>query len=263
MKRLTRKERNRVHLVKNVDFVECPYCNKKMQFLHWGHLKKLHSKTIKDVRRDFPNLPTMTQKECDKRSKSRKLCEDRIIRTCEKRYGGIGYSSVELYKRSKNTTKEKFGRSNIMKTNHGKKYFKGDLNPLKDPEIAKKVSETKKGQPSPLKGKTYEEILGLDKTKKRKDELKKSGAYGQSMTPRISAPQLELFKMVKEKYPTAVLEYPVLDYCLDIAVPELKLCFEYDGSYWHDSEKDKKRDEVLENMGWKVIRHVDNLPTSI
>lgn len=262
MKRITRNERNRIHLVKDVEFVICPYCGKQMQFLHWQHLKT-HNKTIKDVRREFPNIPTMTKKDIKKRSNRRVECEEQIINTCNNRYGGIGYSSDELKKKSYKTNKKKYGRSNIMKTEHGKNYFKGDLNPLRDPETAKKVSNTLTGQPSKLKGKTYEEILGEEKTLKRKKELKKSGAYGQSITPRISAPQLELFKLVKDKYPTAVLEYPVLDYCLDIAVPELKLCFEYDGSYWHDIEKDKIRDEVLSKFGWIVRRFIDELPVFI
>jgi len=263
MKRLTRKERNRVHLLVDEESVFCPYCGKKMQFLHWGHLKKLHGKNIRDIRNEYPNHPTMTQKESEKRSAARKRCQKQILETCKFRYDGIGYSSKKLCQASETTTKKKFGRKNIMKTDHGKKYFKGELNPLKDPVIASKVSKAMKGRLSPLKGKTYEEILGPEKTKKRKKELKKSGVYGQSITPRISAPQKELFELVKEKYPTAILEYPVLDYCLDIAVPELKLCFEYDGSYWHDEDKDKKRDKVLKKLGWKVIRFVDILPKII
>ena len=186
--------------------------------------------------------------------------KEKTNNTLLNRYGCIGFDG-KLGEKSKQTIKKKYGEINIMKVEKFK--FKADKNPLRNPEVAKKVSETKKGQPSPHKGKTYEEIMGKEKAKQRKKELKRSGALGQSLTPRISAPQLKLFKMVKEKYPTAILEYPILDYCLDIAVPELKLCFEYDGSYWHDPEKDKKRDEVLQEMGWKVIRYIDNLPPTI
>ena len=186
--------------------------------------------------------------------------------TLRRRYGCVGFDG-KLGEKSKETIRKKYGNKNIMKTEEGKKHFRGDKNPQKDPEIRKRTSETLKKKIKEnghwLKGKTYEEIMGSKRAEERKKELKKSGAYGQSITPKISAPQLELFKMVKEKYPTAVLEYPVLDYCLDIAVPELKVCFEYDGSYWHDIEKDKKRDEVLEEMGWKVIRYVDDLPKFI
>ena len=263
MKRpLNRYQRGLLHLIKDVKYVECPYCGKKFQFLHWNHLRT-HNKRVQDVRKEFKELPTMTKVESEKRSEARKNCNEKLIKTCEKKYGGVGFSSTNLDKKSRDQIENKYGNRNIMKTSHGKRYFKGDLNPLRDPEIAKKVSETMKGQPSQLKGKTYEEILGPEVAERRKKELKKSGAYGQSVTPRISAPQKELFKLVQQKYPTAVLEYPVLDYCLDIAVPELKLCFEYDGSYWHDKEKDKIRDEVLEGMGWKVTRHVDDLPLSL
>ncbi|RLF56234.1 MAG: hypothetical protein DRN27_09800 [Thermoplasmata archaeon] len=233
-----------------------------MQFLHWQHLK-LHNKNIKDVRKEFPDIPTMTKKDTEKRSKRRVKCEKQIIDTCNQLYGGMGYSSDKLLKKSETTTRNKYGNKNVMKTDHGKSYFKGDKNPLKDPESAKKVSESMKGRKSPLKGKTYVEILGERKALERKLELKKSGAYGCSITPRISAPQLQLFELVKKKYPTAVLEYPVLDYCLDIAVPELKLCFEYDGSYWHDIEKDAIRDHILESYGWTIKRFIDKLPEYI
>ena len=52
------------HNVQDVEFVKCPYCvddNKnKFKMLHWKHLKCSHSKTIDDVLRDFPDIPTMT-----------------------------------------------------------------------------------------------------------------------------------------------------------------------------------------------------------
>lgn len=105
-----------------------------------------------------------------------------------------------------------------------------------------------------MKGKTYKEIYG-DKAEERREQQRYYGLQGYLLTPRISAPQLKLYEEVLKEYPTAVLEYPVSGFCLDIAVPELKLAFEYDGSYWHqDKEKDKKRDEVLKQLGWKVTR---------
>jgi very-short-patch-repair endonuclease len=264
MKRpLNRYQRGLLHLIKDIKYVECPYCDKKFQFLHWKHLT-IHNKTVTDVRTEFKNLPTMTKKESERRSIARKSCNEKIIKTCEKKYGGVGFSSDSLDKKTRDKIEKKYGHRNIMKTIHGKKYFKGDLNPLRDPEIAKKVSETLKGRPSSLKGKTYEEILGEEKAEIRKQEQKINGQKGWLAAPRISAPQKELFKVVKQKYPTAVMEYPIGDFCLDIAVPELKLCFEYDGSYWHqDQKKDKKRDEILKLLGWKVTRFMDDIPSVI
>ena len=180
--------------------------------------------------------------------------------TLREKYGCVGFDG-ELGEKSRVTTKSKYGVSNIMK--HEDFKFKGDDNPVRRPEVKKKISKTLKGRPSPLKGRTYEEILGKKRAKERRKEQVINGVKGYLAAPRTSRPQLQLYELVKEKYPTAVLEYPIFDYCLDIAVPELKLCFEYDGSYWHDAEKDKIRAEVLERHAWTVKRFVDEIPTTI
>jgi len=72
-----------------------------------------------------------------------------------------------------------------------------------------------------------------------------------------------LFEVIKKKYPTAILEYevklPTRKVFLDIAVPELKLNFEYDGMHWHTNQKkskynDTQRDKELTDLGWTVFR---------
>ena len=192
-----------------------------------------------------------------------KEIKEKASETCRNRYGGRGFASKSLEKKSRDKMESRYGNRNIMKTEEGKKHFRGDKNPMKNPEVAAKTSKALKGQPSKLKGKTYEEILGSDRAETRKKEQKINGQKGWLAAPRISQPQIELFKMVQKKYPTAVMEYPVLDYCLDVAVPEEKIAFEYDGSYWHDQEKDKLRDSVLERSGWKVFRFIDQLPGNV
>lgn len=57
----------------------------------------------------------------------------------------------------------------IKMKNRDAYWIKGDKNPMKNPEIAKKNSDAQKGRPSPLKGKTYEEIYGIEKAKKLKE----------------------------------------------------------------------------------------------
>ncbi len=84
-------------------------------------------------------------------------------KTCEERYGGAGFASKELSKKTRDTTKLKYGNSNIMKTKEGKKHFIGDLNPMKNKEISKKVSVSLKGKLSQLKGKNYIKIHGIEK----------------------------------------------------------------------------------------------------
>ena len=119
-----------------------------------------------------------------------------------------------------------------------------------------------------LKDKTFEEIYGEEKAvemkkkigKKSKQRMLNGGAvHALSFTKNPSRPQVELFNRIKEEYSTAVLNYPCLqlNYSLDIAIPELKIWFESDGSWYHqDKEKDLKRQKEIEDLlEWKCIRY--------
>lgn len=148
-----------------------------------------------------------------------------------------------------------------------------DLEILKNNRTEFKRSYAKKSFAKSLghsKGKTYEEIMSPEKAaskRKQASELWKKDNPRKFFTGNnISRGQLLLFEKVKEMFPNAVLEFPVdapgKKYYLDIAVPELKLDFEYDGFYWHSFpdaiERDTKRDEYLKFLGWKVFRYSFN-----
>lgn len=60
------------HLVSNVGYVECPYCGKDGRVLQWKHLKT-HGKILDDVRKEFPNLPTMTEEYHKEQEEFREL----------------------------------------------------------------------------------------------------------------------------------------------------------------------------------------------
>ncbi len=261
MKRQRRQIKNNIQ---DLPYVTCPYCDRQSQFLHWQHLKS-HDKTLQDVLQEFPNLPTMTEQESQLRSQRRQNCNDKVIQTNKERYGGTGFQCPDLAKKTKQTLKEKYGTDNIMKTEYGKECFRGDANPQKDPKTVEKMKRSLKKyyetNEQQTKGKTYEEILGPEKAAKRIKELRISGAEGHSLTPRISAPQLELYNLVKQLNPDAELEYPVDYYCLDIAIPDKKINIEYDGSYWHDKQRDQERDQYLSERGWVTYRFVDEIPT--
>lgn len=53
-------------------------------------------------------------------------------------------------------------------------------------------------------------------------------------------------------------------YCVDFTVDNQKLAIEVDGDYWHDKNKDEKKDAFLRSLGWHVIRfkqsELDNAP---
>ena len=64
---MTKKSR---HNIQDVEYVSCPYCENnenKFKVLHWKHLRNLHQKNLDDVRREFPDIPTITLKEYQKK----------------------------------------------------------------------------------------------------------------------------------------------------------------------------------------------------
>lgn len=127
-----------------------------------------------------------------------------------------------------------------------------------------------KGKISPLKGRKYEDFMDPEVAAEKRAKASK---FWKEDNPRkyftgnnISKGQLLLYEKIKEVFPTAIIEHeikaPGKTYYLDVAVPELKLDFEYDGFYWHSFpdaiERDAKRDEYLRSQGWKVFRYSFN-----
>lgn len=91
--------------------------------------------------------------------------------------------------------------------------------------------------------------------------LNGGASYCNKFIQNPSRPQVELYNRVKELFPSAILNYQFieLNYSLDIAIPELKIWFESDGTYWHqNTEKDLMRQRKIENFGWKCIRYASN-----
>ena len=132
-----------------------------------------------------------------------------------------------------------------------------------------------KGKVSPLKGKTYEEILGskekaLQRSNITSAWMKQPHRNIRKYCTKVSKPQKMLFDIIKNIYPQAELEYNKVvkldgsPLFLDIAIPDLKIDIEYDGIYWHDINNkkhvkkakmnDKERDKYLTGLGWKVYR---------
>jgi hypothetical protein len=161
-------------------------------------------------------------------------------------------------------------------------------------EIRKKLSKKLQGN-THTKGKKLEEIIGLERAKERIKKLKnlkkeKNPFYGKKHTQETrnkmkeswspqrrayysnrlkngdaayllsfiknpSKPQVQLYKMILELCPYAILNYPCLNFSIDITIPFLNLAFEFDGVYWHkDKEYDRSRQILLENEGWLFYR---------
>lgn len=262
---MNKRKRDCKHIIKDVPSITCPYCNKSgFKMLHWGHLLKLHNKKLEDVLTEFPNLPTMTKKESDRRSKKRMECNSKINKTCNSKYGGVGYSSKILQEKTINTLKDRYNVTNVMLIKEVSDKFLGENNSMKNPETLRKLSKALKGKPSKLKGRSYIEIHGPEKTKKLIKQRRISGAISCSLTQNPSKPQIELFNLTKELFNDAEINYPISYFNVDILIPSKKLIIEYDGTYWHpNKEKDTERQKDIENLGFKFIRYVDRIPTKI
>jgi len=124
--------------------------------------------------------------------------------------------------------------------------------------ISKKLKEFYSIHLNPMQGvKCSEE----QKQKSREYMINGGAVYAQQFIRNPSKPQVELYNHIKQIYPTAILNYPIKvfkgkHYSLDVAIPELKIDFEYDGVYWHKGRKvrDFFRDENLIERGWCVVR---------
>jgi very-short-patch-repair endonuclease len=135
------------------------------------------------------------------------------------------------------------------------------------------TEETKQKLSMIHKGKTYhpfsrtkdgdkkisEKMRKYSQTENGKNKLQEARIIARRT--KVSKPQLELFYLLKQIFIDAELEYTIKtkrSYRLaDIAVPSLKIDFEYDGGYWHTNvhkDSDIIRDNELAEVGWLTCR---------
>jgi very-short-patch-repair endonuclease len=74
-----------------------------------------------------------------------------------------------------------------------------------------------------------------------------------------SKPEVMLRDMVKELYPSCEFQFGILNYAIDVAIPEYKIAIEFDGWFHFDSEEHKQyhklRQEKIEKEGWRFLRY--------
>jgi len=116
-------------------------------------------------------------------------------------------------------------------------------------------------------GGVFAQSFNTQESHKIQSDRMKNGlsVHAASFIKNPSEPQVRLWKLVSKICPYVYLNYPVTHlkntYSIDITIPKLNIAIEYDGSYWHqDKEKDLKRQEELEEDGWKFIRYINKLP---
>lgn len=175
--------------------------------------------------------------------------------------GRIASPKGMLNKHHSSESKERIRLGNIGKVNkHSKQGIESIRMHMKEravsDETKKKLSETRK--------RLYREGILINPMlgKKRPDvsQWMRTESNIRKFVKRPSKPQIEMFRIIKNVYKDAILEYPIKinnnkTMWLDVAVPSLKIDFEFDGTYWHkDQNKDILRDNILKSLGWYVVR---------
>lgn len=125
------------------------------------------------------------------------------------------------------------------------------------PEMKKTLSERgKKAWENPEKRKIFCEERKRRWAKLTHEERLAFTLPGRMAVRSVSKGEMALYEIVHQYYPTAKNSEWVKHYQIDIAIPELKIDIEYDGARWHPlgNEKDKKRDEFLQKLGWAILR---------
>ena len=76
------------------------------------------------------------------------------------------------------------------------------------------------------------------------------GDWAGLMTPIEAAAWCDIRELGVPLWP----QLPVGRYFVDFGNPVRRVAVECDGAAWHDADKDAKRDAVLNDAGWRVIR---------
>ena len=207
-------------------------------------------------------------------------------RTCLEKYGVENPMQLQENKdKAKQTNIKKYGVKHAMKLKKTQELAQetnlqkyGVKHPAQNSDIQEKQKKTliaKYGVESIFQAdeikdkikKTLRDKYGVDnisqieevKKKKKESTMKHYGVENPFQNGFIptSSQQIQLYEIIKEKYPNAELNYPFSTCSLDIfvCVNNIKLDVEYDGSYWHqDKQKDIKRDKFLQSRGFKTLR---------
>lgn len=154
----------------------------------------------------------------------------------------------------------------MAQNNTGKRRTEETKRKISETRLVKKIRHTEETKQKLSKLKMGKPNIGFysEETRRWFSERMLSGGalHALSFKQRISKPQKQLFKKVQKIYPQAELEYRSQNKFIDIAVPDLMIAIEYDGSYWHNIRKeyDKKRQKMLEKVGWRFLRYIDCVP---
>ena len=204
-------------------------------------------------------------------------------KTCIKKYGVTNPSYIEDVKeKRKQTSLQRFGVECSFQSEEIKDKIKKSLidkygveNISQSDEITKKKEETClehygvrfSVQDETIKEKRKQTCLeryGVEHSFQSPEIRRKAAlSYYKNGSQSVSRPQRKLYNLLKTIYKNCELNYPLESFCLDCMIEEngQKIDIEYDGQHWHKfkEEKDKQRNEVCFQNGYKVLRIKGNM----
>ena len=180
--------------------------------------------------------------------------KNKARQTCQERYGGDGaMSSKDVQLKAQKTNIERYGVPYRMQRDDELMHFRQtflDKYGVENPSQLEEVKDKKK--------QTCLEHFGVETSLQSPEVRAKIQAtmYANG-TIATSSQQIQLYNIIKAKYPNAELNYPFSTCALDIfiCVNNIPIDIEYDCWYFHqDTAKDVKRDKFLQKHGFKTLR---------
>ncbi len=207
----------------------------------------------------------------------KKCAPHKTILVMQEKYGVKTALQNEMFlEKAKQTNIIKYGcespmqndevKNKVMQTNLQKYNVR---TPFESDEIQKKIIKTnieRYGVSNPSQSpiirervkQTCFERYGVEHTSQVKEFKEKAiKTLTENCVIPTSSQQIQIYEMIKNKYPNAELNYPFSTCSLDtfVCINGVNLDVEYDGSYWHQNkQKDIKRDKFLQSQGFKTLR---------
>jgi len=271
---MTNRQYGGERVISENNTIECQLCHRKMKGVTNSHLLLKHSITLDEYKKTFPSVKMWAIRnhpwnrgltiQTDERMKK---CHEAMVLGTLRKYGVKNSAQIPGFAEKHKQTTIKNGTTGLGKPKPG-------------------TSEKLKGKPkSEVHRQHISEAVKLQYrvNPERRDISRRAGRksirklFTQGLgIGKVFEPQKKLFKKVKQYFPNAKLEYRVRisnrkSRYLDVAVPEYKIDFEYDGKIHKISQvcikNDKERDSELSVLGWKIIRinkdNFDNLDSII
>ena len=132
-------------------------------------------------------------------------------------------------------------------------------------EQAKTLSKKYKGKAIPQFDKWREFLKTPEGRKQNSERQKKYYAENPEKHPNFILAQKGYETSIEKKMRLALekkqisfeKQFKIDRFWVDFAVTAHRLVIEADGEYWHDKERDAKRDEIINSHGWRVLRFTE------